>query len=170
MTAACDVEWIEYRCPWRRAEIMNDSKRRGLFWDMVEGRVAAPPAARLLGWTLLEIDPEKGTVRVAFEAREEFLNPIGTVQGGILTAMLDDTMGPAAAATLGGDAFCQTLELKTSFLRPARPGKLYGVGRVVHRGRDVVFMEARLEDAEGRVIATATATGRIIPLARPGGQ
>jgi acyl-coenzyme A thioesterase PaaI-like protein len=57
-----------------------------------------------------------------FEAKPEFLNPIGTVQGGILTAMLENTMGPAAPAHLGGDAFCQTLELETSFLRPARPG------------------------------------------------
>jgi uncharacterized protein (TIGR00369 family) len=112
---------------------------------------------------LVAIDPERGTIRVAFEARPEFLNPVGTVQGGILTAMLDDTMGPAATAYLGGDAFCQTLELKTSFLRPAKPGTLYGEGRVVHRGRDVVFVEGRLEDPDGRLIATATATTRIIP-------
>jgi uncharacterized protein (TIGR00369 family) len=82
--------------------------------------------------------------------------------------MLDDTMGPAAAAMLGGDAFCQTLELKTSFLRPARVGKLVGEGRVVHRGRDVVFVEGRLLDPEGRVVATATATTRIIPFAPRG--
>ena len=142
---------------------MTDGGRRGVFWDMVEGRVAPPPAAVLLGWKLVAIDPERGTVRVAFEAKPEFLNPIGTVQGGILTAMLDDTMGPAAAAHLGGDAVCPTLELKTSFLRPARLGALYGEGRVVHRGRDVVFVEGRLEDGEGRLLATATATTRVIP-------
>jgi uncharacterized protein (TIGR00369 family) len=148
---------------------MDDAKRQGPFWDAVEGRAPMPPAAMLLGWKLQAVDPDKGTVRVEFEARAEFLNPIGTVQGGILTAMLDDTMGPAAAAHLGGDVFCQTLELKTSFLRPARPGKLYGEGRVVHRGRDVVFVEGRLVDPEGRVIATATATTRIVPLADRGG-
>jgi acyl-coenzyme A thioesterase PaaI-like protein len=47
------------------------------------------------------------------------------------------------------------------------PGKLYGEGRAVHRGRDVVFVE-RLEDGGGRVIATATATTRIIPFADRG--
>jgi uncharacterized protein (TIGR00369 family) len=148
---------------------MDDGKRRGAFWDAIEGRAPMPPAAALLGWKLRAIDPEKGTIRVEFEAKPEFLNPIGTVQGGMLTAMLDDTMGPAAAAHLGGDAFCQTLELKTSFLRPARAGTLYGEGRVVHRGRDVVFVEGRLEDGEGRLIATATATTRIISLADRGG-
>jgi uncharacterized protein (TIGR00369 family) len=148
---------------------VGDGRRVGPFWDMVEGRVAAPPAAVLLGWKLVAVDPERGTIRVAFEARAEFLNPMGTVQGGILTAMLDDTMGPAAAAHLGGEAFCQTLELKTSFLRPAKPGPLYGEGRVVHRGRDVVFVEGRLEDADGRLIATATATARVVPFAPRGG-
>jgi uncharacterized protein (TIGR00369 family) len=147
---------------------MTDDERRGPFWDMIEGRVPAPPAAVLLGWKMLAIDPEKGTIRVQFEAKKEFLNPVGTVQGGILTAMLDDTMGPAATAHLGGEAFCQTLELKTSFVRPARPGLLYGEGRVVHRGREVVFLEGTLSDADGRLIATASATARVVPFAGRG--
>jgi uncharacterized protein (TIGR00369 family) len=130
---------------------------------MIEGRAPAPAAARLLGWKLQAIDPEQGTVRVEFEARPEFLNPVGTVQGGILTAMLDDTMGPAAASLLGGDAFAQTLELKTSFIRGARVGPLYGEGRVVHRGREILFLEGSLRDTEGRLVATATATARVIP-------
>jgi acyl-coenzyme A thioesterase PaaI-like protein len=50
-----------------------------------------PAVARLLGWTLLSIDPERGEIRVRFEAKPDFLNPAGTVQGGILSAMLDDT-------------------------------------------------------------------------------
>ncbi|HKW90937.1 MAG TPA: PaaI family thioesterase [Methylomirabilota bacterium] len=138
-------------------------ERRGPFWDMIEGRLPAPPAARLLGWKLEHIDPESGSIRVQFEGKREFLNPVGSIQGGILAAMLDDTLGPAAAAALGGDAFAQTLELKTSFLRPARPGPLFGDARVVHRGRDIVFLEGSLSSADGTVVATATATARVIP-------
>lgn len=143
---------------------MAEPARVGPFWDMIEGRSPAPPAARLLGWRLQAIDPVAGTVRVEFEARDEFLNPVGTIQGGILGAMLDDTLGPAAACMLGGSAFAQTLELKTSFLRAARPGKLYGEGRVVHRGREIMFLEGTLTDAEGHVVATASATARVVPL------
>jgi acyl-coenzyme A thioesterase PaaI-like protein len=52
-----------------------------------------------------------------------------------------------------------------SFLRPARPGRLIGRGRIVHRDGDLVFLEASLSDADGAVIATATATARVIALA-----
>ena len=72
-------------------------ERKGPFWDMIEGKVPPAPAAELLGWTLIEIDPEKGKIRVQYEAKREFLNPVGNVQGGILTAMLDDAMGPRTA-------------------------------------------------------------------------
>jgi acyl-coenzyme A thioesterase PaaI-like protein len=73
----------------------------GPFWDVMEGRAAPPPAATLLGWELVAIDPEAGTIEVAFTASEQFLNPVGAIQGGFLAAMLDDTLGPALVATLG---------------------------------------------------------------------
>ena len=79
---------------------MSEAARSGPFWDMIEGRAPMPPGARLLGWMLLSVDPERGEIRVRFEAKPDFLNPAGTVQGGILSAMLDYTMGPAAVAFL----------------------------------------------------------------------
>jgi hypothetical protein len=69
--------------------------REGPFWDVMEGRATPPPAATLLGWELVEVDPEAGTIEVAFTASEQFLNPVGAIQGGFLAAMLDDTLGPA---------------------------------------------------------------------------
>ena len=93
----------------------------GPFWDVMEGRVAPPPAAALLGWELVSVDPEAGTIEVAFTATERFLNPIGVIQGGLLAAMLDDTLGPALVATLGPGQFAPTADLHVQFLRPARP-------------------------------------------------
>lgn len=136
--------------------------REGHFWDVMEGRKPMPPAAALLGFKLLEIDPEQGTLRVQFEATPQFLNPAGSIQGGFLAAMLDDTMGPALVATLGPDQFAPTLELKVSFLRPAKVGTLVGEGRVVSKGSSIAFLSGELRDAEGELIATATATARIV--------
>jgi uncharacterized protein (TIGR00369 family) len=128
---------------------------------VVEGRAAPPPAAELLGFKLIEIDPEAGAIEVAFTATEQFLNPAGTIQGGFLAAMLDDTLGPALVATLGDGEWAPTTDLHVQFLRPAAPGELRGSGRIVRRGKDVAFMAGELRNGEGELVATATATAAI---------
>jgi hypothetical protein len=44
--------------------------REGPFWDVMAGRAAPPPAATMLGWELVAIDPEAGTIEVAFTPGE----------------------------------------------------------------------------------------------------
>jgi uncharacterized protein (TIGR00369 family) len=140
--------------------------REGPFWDAMEGRAPMPPAAVLLGWELVAVDPDAGTIEVAFAASEQFLNPAGVIQGGFVAAMLDDTLGPALVATLGADQFAPTTDLHVQFLRPARPGRLTGRGRVVRRGRDVAFLAGELVDDSGQILAVATATAQIRALGR----
>jgi uncharacterized protein (TIGR00369 family) len=136
-------------------------ERSGPFWDAMEGR-KPPPAAVTLGFKLLEIDAERGAIRVQFEAKPEFLNPMGVVQGGFVAAMLDDTLGPALVCTLPPDHFAPTIELKVNFIRPAPLGVLIGEGRVVSRGGTIAFLSGELRTEQGDLIATATATARII--------
>ena len=121
-----------------------------------------PPAAELLGWSLDSIDPDAGTIVVQFTARDAFTNPMGDIQGGFLAAMLDDTMGPALVATLPPGQFAPTLEMKISYFEPAKVGVLWGHGRVVKRGRTTAFIEGDLTNSDGRLIARASATVRII--------
>jgi uncharacterized protein (TIGR00369 family) len=106
----------------------------------------------------LSVDPDAGTIEVAFTATEQFLNPTGHVQGGLLAAMLDDTLGPALVATLGPGEFAPTADLHVQFLRPVRPGRLVGRGRIVRRGSGVGFLAGELVDESGAVVAVATAT------------
>jgi uncharacterized protein (TIGR00369 family) len=139
-------------------------ERSGPFWDGVEGRAPIPPAAATLGFEFIDADVEAGTIEVAFAATVAFTNPAGNVLGAFQAAMLFDTVGPALLATLAPDQFQSTLQLNVSFLRPVRPGRLIGKGRVVHRDGDLAFLEASLLDGDAAVVATATATARVIPL------
>ena len=75
-------------------------------------------------------------------------------------------VGPALLATLEPDQFQSTLALNVNFLRPVRPGRLVGKGRIVHRDADMALVEASLLDSHDTLIATATATARVIDLAR----
>jgi len=140
------------------------SGRSGPFWDAVEGRAPMPRAAATLGLEFIDADTEAGTIELAFTGTEAFTNPTGNVLGAFQAAMLYDTVGPALLATLEPDQFQSTLHLDVSFLRPVRPGRILGRGRVVHRDGDMAFLEASLTDSQGRVIATATATARVIAL------
>lgn len=133
----------------------------GPFWDVVEGRAEPPPVAQLLGFRLVRVAPEDGTIEVEFTATAQFLNPAGHVQGGMLAAMLDDTMGPALVATLGPGEWAPTTDLHVQFHRPALPSRLTGHGRVVRRGGAIAFLAGELVDAHGRTVATAIATAAL---------
>jgi uncharacterized protein (TIGR00369 family) len=152
--------------PTREQESAGEHPRDGMFWEMLAGRAAPPPAAATLGWQLRGIDPEAGTIEVDFQAGGHLLNPAGVIQGGFLAAMLDDTMGPALVATLPPGQFAPTLDLHVQFFRPARPGLIHGRGAVLHRGKEICFLSGTLTDPAGRVLAAGSATARIQPMGR----
>jgi uncharacterized protein (TIGR00369 family) len=124
------------------------------------GQMPMPPCSALLGWEALSLEP--GRVRVRFQAREAFCNPRGNIQGGFLAAMLDDAMGPALFTMLAEGQAAPTLEMKVSFLQAAKPSVLIGEGRVVRKTRGVAFLEGTLSTETGELIATASATARIV--------
>jgi uncharacterized protein (TIGR00369 family) len=127
--------------------------KNSFFWKMVDGRMAPPACAKTLGLEFVEIDGERGTIETKFEARAEFLNPVGNVQGGFLAAMLDDTMGTALSATLDLAQFAPAVNLNVQFHRPARLGSLKGLGRVVMRGREACHGSAELWQND-KIVAT----------------
>jgi uncharacterized protein (TIGR00369 family) len=142
------------------------SERSGPFWEAIEGRAPMPRAAATLGLELIDADVGAGTIELAFEATENFTNPTGNVLEAFVAAILCDTVGPALLATLEPDQFQSTQQLNLNFLRPVRPCRIVGKGRVVHRDGDMVFLEASMIDSHDALIANATATARVIPLDR----
>ncbi len=113
-----------------------------------------PPTAILLGQELLAVDSEAGTVNMRFKVGPAFCNPMGNVQGGILVAMLDDAAAFSCIVKSGQRVIVPTIELKASFLAPAKADSwLYAIGRCIKLGRTVAFMEAELTDESGKMIA-----------------
>lgn len=127
------------------------------FWQVQDGKLPAPRAAATLGISIKQVLPEAGSIEVEFQGKPEFTNPSGHIQGGFLAAMLDDTMGPALAATLKAGEFAPTLNLNVSFARPAKVGLIQGKGRIIKRGKEVCFLSGELYQ-DGDLVASATAT------------
>ncbi|MDR3508865.1 MAG: PaaI family thioesterase [Caulobacteraceae bacterium] len=118
-----------------------------------------PTGSQTLGFRMSRIEQATHTVEVTFDARAELLcNPMGQIQGGFLCAMLDECMSVACMVASGMTAVAPTLEMKTSFLRPALPGQLRGVGRVLKWGRTIAFTEGEIYDDQNRLLAKATGT------------
>jgi uncharacterized protein (TIGR00369 family) len=125
-----------------------------------------PPISKLLGWRLIDLKPEQGLIKVGFEGKPEFTNPSGFIQGGMLAAMLDDTMGPAAFIMSNGKQFTPTISLNVNFVSPGRVGPFVCEAKVVQMGKTVVFVEGRLMDGAGTLVATATSNSRLVETAK----
>ena len=125
-----------------------------------------PPSSKLLGWHLLDARPAEGWVRIGFDGKAEFCNPAGFVQGGILSAMLDDTMGPAVFVMTDGKLYTATITMTVNFLSPAKPGKLIGEATVTQLGKTVAFVEGRLMAEDGTLLATASTSARLVETAK----
>ena len=108
----------------------------------------------------------RGSIKVGFVGAAEFLNPAGRVQGGILTAMLSDTMGPAVLVKSGGALYPSSIDMNISFLSAARPGPLVCEGQVLRLGRTVGFVEVRLMDGDGRLLVRTTSSVMLVPAER----
>ena len=128
--------------------------------------IELPASARLLGWQLIEAWPDEGRILVRFEGLAAFTNPAGFIQGGFLAAMLDDVMGPAMFLHSEGRFYSVTLDLHVTYPASARPGPLFGEGRVVQAGKSVAFLEGDLTDADGVLVARARSTVRLVPAER----
>jgi uncharacterized protein (TIGR00369 family) len=132
---------------------------------MQAGEVPAPPLAATLDFAEFLVLGE-GAIAVTLVPAEHHLNPLGTVHGGVLAALLDTAAGCAVHTTLPAGTGYTSLDLSTRFLRPVTPatGLVRAEGRVLSRGSRTATAEARLVDADGRLLAHATSTCLVFPL------
>jgi uncharacterized protein (TIGR00369 family) len=123
--------------------------------ESVFDRLKMPPSAALLGWRLKDLNVAEKTITVGYEAKPEFLNPVGNVQGGILAAMLDETLGAVVLAVTNGEFTTATVDLHVSYIRPVKPGPISVVAQITNMGKQLAFMEGKLFSGDGKLSARA---------------
>ena len=107
---------------------------------------------------------EGGQAEVHFAPRPEHLNSFDVTHGGAVMTLLDVVMA-MASRSVQPELGVVTIEMKTSFMRPARiaPGDtLVARGEILHRTRHMAFTEGRIFDAHGQVCAMATGTFKYV--------
>jgi uncharacterized protein (TIGR00369 family) len=125
-----------------------------------------PPCTETVGMRLTHVDQAKMTARYEFEAKQDFANPTGAIQGGFICAMLDEAMSALAIIASNVTMNAPTLEMKVSFLRPLFVGKAIAEARILKWGKSTCFIEAELFDPAGQLVAKASATQAPKPFKR----
>ena len=98
-------------------------------------------------------DDETCTVEVPVE--DYMYNPFGSLHGGIISFILDASMGHLCNKKIGAAV---TLELKTQYLKPVKSGTIKCQASFLKQGRKIVSLESRMTDEAGDLIAIGTAT------------
>jgi len=120
------------------------------------------PFVELLGFVLVRM--EQGRSELHYEAQAGHLNTFGVTHGGASMTLMDVAMA-VATRSLQPDMGCVTIEMKSSFMQPAR-GPLVARGEVLHRSRSMTYAQAHVYDASGRLCSHATGTFKYMPPAR----
>ena len=125
---------------------------------MGDGLIPGAPIAETLGFE--NFGGERGAISVELVPQQRHYNPLGTVHGGVISALLDTAAGCSVHSLLEAGEMYTSLDLTVKFLRPVTvdSGRLWAGGRVVHRGRRTALAEAQLLDEAGRLVAHATSS------------
>jgi uncharacterized protein (TIGR00369 family) len=115
-----------------------------------------PACIALTPFELLEANTQTGYVKIEFAPQPAFENHFGNIQGGFAVAMLDVVMSLAAFVKV--HQWLPTLEVKASFIAPAKIDKCIGEGFVLRAGRHVTFVEGKLLNSNNQLAVHATAT------------
>ncbi len=129
---------------------------------MRQEKLPPMPVMMLMGYSLVKIEPGHSVFEL--EPAEYHYNPNGMVHGGILSAILDSTMGSAVRSKLPLGVNYVTVEFKVNFIRAVtnKTGRLKCEGHVINLGGRIAIAEGKVTDQNDRLYACATTTCLII--------
>mgnify|MGYP000085349766 CR=1 FL=1 len=112
------------------------------------------------------VSMEAGRAVIEYQCGPHMCHSGGVAQGGFVCGWIDAAMAHAVMSEGGEPMTPMSLELKVSFFAPARPGLVIAEGWVERRGRSTAFLEGRLTNAAGEVLAKGSSTARLMPRAQ----
>ena len=124
-------------------------------------KITPPPIHQFLGGKLEQVDQTDGwKARLSYQPRDEFANPMGHVQGGMICSMLDDAMGLFAILANEGQPSA-TVTLNVAFLRPCNIAPVEVEVYFVRQGRKISNIES-VAYQNGKEVAKASAAFTVI--------
>jgi uncharacterized protein (TIGR00369 family) len=128
----------------------------------IKGIFPKTPFMGLLGISFDRYEPDDVVVRLPFH--EQLTNDGEVYHGGIIATMLDTTGAAAAWSNHDFDRGqrASTVSLTVQYVGAARRSDLVCHATTVRRARELIFTEITAADADGKVVAHAVQTYRIV--------
>jgi acyl-coenzyme A thioesterase PaaI-like protein len=139
-------------------EILHD--RLG---DRIDEFMLPPPVFDFMRGEVLDFDPDSARLKVRFPVLENYLNPYGAMQGGLVAAAADNTLGPLSMLVAPPNV-TRTLNMK--FSHPVTPELEFIIVEAKLQeqdGRRLNFT-AEIRDQEGKLLARARALHWIVDM------
>jgi len=137
---------------------MKESEEKELYepYGGISVELPAPPPCFVnMKARLVEYKPGV-SLTVAFPVFEIYLNPGGSMQGGIITAAFDNVFGPLCAIASGTPKSAM-VDINTSYHRPVFPGdELAVMARVKSKGKRIIHMEGEAYNRDKKLVASAS--------------
>lgn len=131
--------------------------------SMIRELMPRTPFIGLLGLTFDDWEPDRIVARIPFD--KKLTNDGKVFHGGVIASLID-TAG-AAAAWSGHDMSkgmkAATVAMSVEYLGATKERDLVATARALRRGKELIFTDIDVEDADGKPVAKAILTYRIVP-------
>jgi uncharacterized protein (TIGR00369 family) len=144
----------------RKAPFVASSERPGTGLEylqrIISGEYAWLPIGEHLGFRIVAAEPGKVTLKGRPDERS--YNLLKSVHGGWTAAVLDTAMALSNLTLLGAEQTFTTLDIRINYLRPItiETGEVTAIGGVIQSGRKIAYVEAKLVDPNGKLLAHGT--------------
>jgi len=101
--------------------------------------------------------------RVEMDIESMHINGHGTLHGGVIATLMDACMARVFFLSIPGQNPDNpiggvTVEMKTTFVKGVREGRVYALGTLLKQGKRTAFTEGELFNEQGELLAKASAT------------
>jgi acyl-coenzyme A thioesterase PaaI-like protein len=120
-----------------------------------------PPVFDAMKGEVVDFDIKTEFLKNRFPVLSEHLNPYGNMQGGIIAAAIDNTIGPLSML-ISPPNFTRYMNVKYGKAVSPDLGSIYVVARFTGKKKRQLFFEAVVEDSDGNKLASAKSTHWVI--------
>lgn len=120
-----------------------------------------PPVFDEMAGEFVALDLDKRTLSTRFPVQTKYFNPYRAVQGGIIAAAVDNTLGPLSML-VAPPSVTRRLEMKYSRQVGVESEYISVVGRLVEQKERNLIFSAEVRDSKGNLMARARSSHWIV--------